>query len=220
VNQDPASPATPGPHDAIELDQAPAAVRPLGHAAPRQASWRPPEPPPTSWLQDNLGRVILYACLGAVAGGAWVWWTRPVVVPDLVLKDTAGQTAALSALHQDKPRLVLVFLVKGDRLSTYALTALKDLPPAKTETMAFLGLLMGPQAEAEAYAKDNAAPFPIYGLTDVQDPFAVQELVKKVGVSTMVMTGVYGGTVVVLDRRNRVVLKLQKEEIQDLGSRL
>jgi hypothetical protein len=200
----------------IELDQPSAPRRVPAPPAPR--TWTP-EPPPTSWLQDNLTRVVLWGILGAAALGGALWWYRPVTVPDLALKDTAGQTTTLYALRQGRPNLVVVFLLKGDSLSAYSMAALKDLQ-AQKPGLAFAGLYVGTQGDAEVYQKETEAPFPVYGLTDTRDPFAVQDLLKKVGVTTMVTTGIYGGTVVVLDRHNTLALRLQKEELKELRTKV
>jgi hypothetical protein len=187
---------------------------------PGPARWQPPPPPASSWLQDNLKPVLLAGVLGVLGLGGYLWWNRPVQIPDLALKDGAGQAATLTGLRQDKPRLLLVFLMKGDTLSRYALNALKELHGAKESSLAFVGLVMGSQAEAEAFRAETETPFPMYGLKDLQNPFQMRELFKKVGVDTIAYTGVYGGTVVVVDRENKVLLRLEKEGVQDLAGKL
>ena len=63
-------------------------------------------------------------------------------------------------------------------------------------------------------------PFAVYGLKDARDPFALQEILKKVGVSGWSGPGIYGGTVLLVDRRNHVRLRLEKEEVRELPARL
>jgi hypothetical protein len=206
----------------LDLPQAAAPRRPAPPVAPpRAAAWQPAPPPPaSSWLQDHLKTIVLAVALGGGGLGLYLWQNRPVAIPDLALKDAAGQLTTLSELRQEKPRLLVVFLMKGDTLSAFVLNALKELHPAREARMAFVGLVIGSQAEAEAYRAETNAPFPMYGLKDAQNPFQMRELFKKVGVDTIAYTGVYGGTVVVVDRENKVLLRMEKEGVQDLAGKL
>jgi hypothetical protein len=63
-------------------------------------------------------------------------------------------------------------------------------------------------------------PFPVYGLQDNKDPFLLQKLMKKVGTSDWLVHGIYGGTTFVLDDRNRILFKLEKEDVRKLPEKL
>jgi hypothetical protein len=219
VNEAGRIPGHGSPHAPIELDLGRSEAPPRTGAPSASARWGP-EPPESSWLQDNLRLVVLAGTLAVVSAGAYLWWNRPVVIPDLAWRDGAGQTVTLSALRQDKPKLLVVFLLRGCPLSRYSLDELKGLYGAKSRDLAFVGLLMGSQSDAEQFQKETETPFPVFGLNSVQDPYAVQELFKKVGVSTMATAAVYGGTVVVVDRGNKVLLRLEKEECRELKAKL
>jgi|GEM_PF-1896171 len=164
-------------------------------------------------LIHDHGRSLLVAGLALALGlyGLSVW-LRPVQLQELPLKDASGGTVSLADLHQGRPRLVLVFLVPGDPVTTFALDKLR---PLAAGDMAVAGLV-----EAQAFRQQADLPFPVHGLKDVADPFAVQDFIKKIGFSTIAYAGVYSGTVVVLDNRNRILLKLEKEEIRELDRRL
>ena len=211
------------PNSPIELDLPPARTTAPPQGPPRPEPWRPPPPPPpASWLQENLRTVAVLAVVGVIVLAGYLWFNRPVLIPDLALKDAAGQSTTLSGLREGKPRLLIVFLAKGDTFSTVALRTLKDAHGAKSSSMAFVGLVMGTQAEAEAFRAETEAPFPMYGLKDLlnQNPFEVRDLLKKVGTETIVAASISGGTVVVVDRENKVVLRLEKDDLKDLGAKL
>lgn len=158
--------------------------------------------------------------LAAVVLGGVCWWRRPVEVPSIALQDSEGQVVTLADMRGDKDGLLLVFLIPGCEVSRFSLTVVKDLHAAHSSAVAFAGLFFGNQATAERFRGAEEIPFPVYGLKDARDPFAVQELIKKVGVSGLTGAGVYGGTVVLLDSHQRVRLRLEKEEVRELAPKL
>jgi hypothetical protein len=164
----------------------------------------------------TIGVVLLIVVIEAV-----LWWTRPVTIPNLVLNDADGQPVKLSEMRQARSKaLVLVFLVANCPISRFAVTTLKQAYPQQSRDLSFAGFYFGTQADAERFRKAEDVPFPVYGLKDAQDPFALQEMTRKVGVSSMLVTGVYGGTVVVIDEENRIILRLEKEGVQKLAEKL
>jgi len=208
--------------------QGPMPLRPpVAGVAPGQAASAAGAPAPVDaappWLRlarAHGKRIALGALAAALLLGAVLWWTRPVSLPELVMKGPEGQSAGFVDMRQGKDHLLLVFLIPGCQVSLFSLSTLKDLFARFSGKVSFVGLLFGTEAEAVEYQEQNGVPFAVYGLKDARDPFALQEILKKVGVSGWSGPGIYGGTVVLVDRRNHVRLRLEKEEVRELPARL
>jgi peroxiredoxin len=215
------------PAPAPEAQPAPAPVAgplpfgPTGAMAPKPAPFAAGQPAAQGdWLHAHRKRLVAGGVFAALFVAATLWWTRPVKIPNLTLKDAIGQPVTLADMRQQKDTLLLVFFLQNCPVSRFALSTIKNVYPERSKDVSFAGLLFGNQVEAERFRNESQVPFPVYGLKDAQDPFALQELIKKVGVSSMLVTGVYGGTIVVVDDQNRVRLRLEKEDVRKLPEKL
>jgi len=175
------------------------------------------------WFETRRARYMGLGAAGAllllVLGGA-LWCNRPVRVPNVVMSDANGHAVTLDDMRGARPRLLVVFLLPGCSMSKFAADTIKAAFPDRSERIAFVGLFFGNQAQAGDYAKSMDLPFPVYGLQDNKDPFLLQELMKKVGTSDWLVHGIYGGTTFVLDDRNRILFKLEKEDVRKLPEKL
>jgi hypothetical protein len=223
--------ARPGDGPEIELGDVP----PPRPAPAPQVMLRPLPPPPrpafvapapqASSLGATFARISPRK-LGTLAGGVIVvllglWlWLRPTRLPDLVVADAEGHPLHLADLFQHHERLVLVFVVPGDQTSPFAMKTVKEQYAAKSGFLGFAGLYWGKQAEAEHYRTEADIPFPVYGLRDTPDPFAVQDFIHKAGVNSIVFKGVYGGTTVLVDEQRRVIFHLENDGLRELKDKL
>ena len=232
------------PPDSIELDIAPgtgpqASRAPSPVAVGVRAPSIAPSPRPAapvaaplpggfiddirSWFETRRARYIGLGAAGAllllVTGGV-LWCNRPVRVPNVVMADASGHAVTFDDMRGARPRLLVVFLLPGCSMSKFAADTLKAAYPDRSERTAFVGLFSGTQQQAVDFAKSIALPFPVYGLRDSMDPFLLQELMNKVGTSDWLVHGIYGGTTFALDDRNRILFKLEKEDVRKLPEKL
>jgi hypothetical protein len=156
--------------------------------------------------------------IGAVVG--LFLWLRPMTVPDLVVLGPEKAALHLDDLRDGHKKLLLVVVVPGDTMSRFAMTAAKEQYAAKSGFLAFAGLYVGKQADAERFRVEMDLPFPVYGLNDSPDPFSVQDFVKKIGISSFVSSGVYGGTTVLLNDQRVVLFRLEKDGVRTLRDKL
>ena len=176
-----------------------------------------------SWMTTRQSRLVALGALGilaiAVLTGV-LWCNRPVQVPDVVMADASGHPVTFTDMRGTQTHLLVVFLLPGCSMSRFAVDTLKEAYPLHAERMAFVGLFFGTQSDAERLGADLKIPFPVYGLKDSKDPFKVQELMTRIGTSDWLVNGIYGGTTIVLNDQNRVVFKLEKEEVRQLPKKL
>ena len=55
---------------------------------------------------------------------------------------------------------------------------------------------------------------------DVTDPYAAQEFYDKVRKAYGSYSGIYGGTIILLDQQNEMLFGLAQEEVRELPGRL
>jgi hypothetical protein len=221
-------PAAPGPAALGPAVLGPAAFGAAapGAAAPGPAAYGATAGPPAVRLQRRsfarTNWTILAAALLLVVGviGGGLWCTRPVRLPEIGMNDGEGKPVTFADMRRGKDKLLLVFVIPGCEISRFSLTTIKGLFPGSSGRVAFAGLAFTTQAEAQSFQAEQEVPFPVYGLRDSRDPFALQDVLKKVGASGLAGASIYGGTVVLLDQNNRVLLRLEKEEIRQLPEKL
>lgn len=165
----------------------------------------------------GLVTVLLVVGLGI---GAYVYFNRPLEIPDLVMKDADGGQVNLDDMLGDKEALLLVVLLPGCTLSRFSLEAVKAVHDRFADRLAVVGLLAGNNSQAQQYAEQQQVSFPVYGVRSAADPFAVNELIEKIGESGCGRATVRGGTVAVIDREHMMLLRLEGKEVRNLGEQL
>jgi peroxiredoxin len=156
-----------------------------------------------------------------VAGvGGYIYFSQPDEIPNITLKASNGRTVDLDAMHSNQEELLLVFLLPQCPISKFSLNLVKQHYPSYSANVAFVGLLFGKQDQAEKFKSDQLIPFPVYGLRDTTDPYAVNKLIDTVGTSQGTRSAVYGGTIVVVNTDHKVLFKLEKDEIRQLPDKL
>ncbi len=158
--------------------------------------------------------LILILLAGA---GVWLYLflNRPFELPRLKMKDAQGQVVELEQMYQGRENLLVVFVLPGCPISEFSLGMLKGLYPRFSEKVAFVGLIHGNYQTANEMREKFELPFPIYGLRDAADPFAVNALFEKVGGGRIT-----GGTVVVADGDRKAGIVLAGEDLIKLAEKL
>jgi hypothetical protein len=169
----------------------------------------------------NTKVLIAIGLIGLLlAVGALVYFRWPNPVPHFQVAGESGQPVEFEALFDDKDYMLVVFLLPSCQVSKFSSTIVNEQHAQFSDRMSFVGLIFGNYADGQKYAQGENLTFPVYGLKDAPDPFAVQELVKVVGKAHGLGSAVYGGTIVVLDRKGKIVFQLEKESVRDLPKRL
>jgi hypothetical protein len=73
---------------------------------------------------------------------------------------------------------------------------------------------------ADRMKRDQALGFPVVGLRAVTDPFAGQEFFDAVRKAYGGSSGVYGGTIILLDDQNQMLFGLSQGDVRELPDRL
>jgi hypothetical protein len=170
-------------------------------------------------LSTRTLAIIIGLCV-ATAGGYVIYLKWPKAIPAIVLQDTDGEAVDLQAMHEGKAKLVLVFLLPNCPISKFSLGLVREQHEKLADRFAFAGLFFGDQRGADQFAESEEIDFSVYGLRSAKDPFAVNELIQVVGSPHGSRTAVYGGTVVVVNSKGKIVLNLAKDEIRTLPKEL
>jgi len=140
--------------------------------------------------------------------------------PDLTFENAAGEQLDWSELREGKRHLLAAFLLPNCGMSEYSAELVNDLHGQYGDTIAFVGLAFGNAGVADRYKRDHALGFTVVGLRSVTDPYAGQEFFETVRKAYGSYSGVYGGTVVVLNAENEMVLGLSEKDVRELPDRL
>ncbi len=157
----------------------------------------------------RIALVVIVLALAGFAGYKYFW---PKTLPNIILKDSQGKTVDLVAMHGGKEKLVMVVIVDGCPISRFSLGVVQEQYKLHGARVAFAGLMVNNQADAEAFRTRNKLSFPIYGLRDAADPHLLNAFIKKVGSGGKI----WGGTVLVVDQKGTIELQLEKEEVKEL----
>jgi hypothetical protein len=163
--------------------------------------------------------LILLVVVGA-GFGVYKLLAPPEKAPDLSFEDAAGHTMDWTELREGKRHLLAVFLLPGCSLSEYSAELVSDLHEQYEDSVAFVGLAYGTAPLADQYKRDHALGFTVVGLRDVTDPYAGQEFFDTVRKAYGGSSGVYGGTIILLNAENEMLFGLAQGDVRELPERL
>ncbi len=163
--------------------------------------------------------LVVLVLVGAVFG-VYKLLSPPGKAPELVFETAAGETLGWTELREGKRHLLAVFLLPGCGLSEFSAGLVGDLHEQYGDSVAFVGLAFGTAPVADKMKRDHALGFPVVGLRAVTDPFAGQEFVDAVRKAYGTSSGVYGGTIILLNDQNEMVFGLAQGDVRELPDRL
>ena len=161
--------------------------------------------------------LVLLAGLGA---GVYFAFLQPTDLPELVLQDAEGNRVTSSQLRGDGEALLVTFLLPRCPLSKFTAELMTEQLENTSEAVVFAGLVFGNKDQAAELQQDWGLPFGCYGLRGAPDPLAVNELIDAVGFSHGSRKAVTGGTILLIDAENKLLFKLEKDEVRDLATKL
>lgn len=164
--------------------------------------------------------ILVVMVIAALGVGGYIYFTQPDEIPNIMLKTSDGRQVDLTAMHEGKAELLMVFLLPNCPISKFSLGLINQHYPKYSANIAFAGLFFGNQATAEQFKSAQQVPFPVYGIRDAVDPYAVNELIEAVGTSHGTRAAVYGGTIVTINEDRKVLFKLEKDEVRQLPEKL
>lgn len=164
--------------------------------------------------------ILIVLVIVAAGVGGYIYISQPDEIPNIMLKAADGRQVDLDAMHQGKEELLLIFLLPKCPISKFSLDLVKQHYPNYSANIAFAGLFFGNQSAAEGFKSSQEILFPVYGLRDAVDPYAVNELIDTIGTSHGTRSAVYGGTLVAVNTDRKVLFKLEKDEVRQLPDKL
>jgi len=164
--------------------------------------------------------ILAFMVIVALGVGGYVYFTQPDEIPNIMLKSSDGRQVDLAAMHAGKAELLMIFLLPNCPISKFSLGLVNQYYPNYSASIAFAGLFFGNQSTADRFKSDQQLPFPVYGIRDAVDPYAVNELIETVGTSHGTRAAVYGGTIVVVNEDRKVLFKLEKDDVKQLPEKL
>ena len=159
--------------------------------------------------------ILVGACFGA-----YKLLSPPEKAPELSFETAAGEALGWRDLRGGKRHLLAVFLLPNCSLSEYSAELVSDLHGQYGNSVAFVGLAFGTAPVADRMKRDQALGFPVVGLRAVTDPFAGQEFFDAVRKAYGGSSGVYGGTIILLDDQNQMLFGLSQGDVRELPDRL
>ena len=163
--------------------------------------------------------LFLLVFVGAVFG-LYKFLAPAGTAPELVFEDAAGQTVSLAELREGKSHLLAVFLLPNCSMSQFSADLVGNLHEEYEDSVAFVGLAYGNAAYADKLKRDQGLGFTVVGLRSVTDPYAGQEFFEAIKKAYGGSSGVYGGTIVMLNRENQMVFGLSQGDVRELPDRL
>ena len=160
-----------------------------------------------------IGVLVLLAAVGA---GLYFAVLKPVEIPELTLLNASGQRVTTAELRGDGEAILMVILLPNCPVSKYSAGLLTEQMNKTSLDVAFAGLVYGDRAGAAKLQRDWGLTFPCFGLKDAPDPLAFNALIEEVGTRRRVT----GGTILLLDSENKLLFKLENDEIKELADRL
>jgi len=167
-----------------------------------------------------MKQILVVLVLVGACFGVYKLLAPPEKAPELTFEDAAGQKLAWRDLREGKRHLLAVFLLPNCTLSEYSAKLLNDLQGQYADSIAFVGLAFGTASAADKMTRDHALGFPVVGLRAITDPFAGQEFFDAVRKAYGGSSGIYGGTIVLLNDQNEMVFGLAQGDVRELPDRL
>jgi hypothetical protein len=163
--------------------------------------------------------LVVLVLLGA-GFGMYKLLAPPEQAPALTFESTAGDTVGWAELREGKRHLLAIFLLPRCSMSEFSADLVNDLHGQYEDTVAFVGLAFGAAQVADRYKQDHGLGFNVVGLRTVTDPYAGQEFFDTVRKAYGSSSGVYGGTVILLNAENEMVFGLAQGDVRELPDRL
>ena len=163
--------------------------------------------------------LILLVLVGAVFG-VYKLLSPPEKAPELTFEDAAGEKIGWTELREGKRHLLAVFLLPGCSMSEYSVELVNDLHEQYGDSVAFVGLAFGTAPVADKFKRDHGLGFTVVGLRAVTDPYAGQEFFDTVRGAYGSYSGVYGGTIILLNAENEMLFGLAQGDVRELPDRL
>jgi hypothetical protein len=167
-----------------------------------------------------MKQILLVLVLVGACFGVYKLLSPPEKAPELAFETAAGEALGWRELREGKRHLLAVFLLPGCSLSEFSAGLVGDLHERYGDSVAFVGLAFGTAPVADMMKRDHALGFPVVGLRAVTDPFAGQEFFDTVRKAYGGSSGVYGGTIILLNDQNEMLFGLAQGDVRDLPDRL
>ena len=168
--------------------------------------------PSTGPLERVKALLPLLAFVGVLVGLA-SFALRAPAFPDLSLSVDAERTVKISQARGGKDQLVVALIKPGDPVSEKCVMLLKERIKTNERKAAFAAVVFTDPAGAEAFRLSHDLPYPVYSLDPPQNPVEFNSLVKTVGGYRSRFSG---GTVLVVDSKQRMVSKVDGRELENL----
>lgn len=165
-------------------------------------------------------KAVIVAILLAAAGLGVFFAMRPAEIPELVFSDQDGGSVSLSDIRGDTEGVLIVILIAKDPLSKFSAGILNEIYPEKSNFLSFVGVVFGDNRAASELKGALDIPFPCYGIRDSKDPTLWNKFLEKVGFAHGMTNAIYGGTMIMVDADNRVLFKLEQDEVKQLSEKL
>ncbi len=162
---------------------------------------------------ENKRELLSLAAILGVFGALAYFGFRSPEFPDVSLALDAETTVKVSQARGGKPKLVVALLIPGDPVSEKSVMLLKERFQANEAKAAFAAVLFSNSAAAETFRQTHDLPYPVYSLDPPQNPVEYNSLVKTVG---GFRSRFYGGTVLVVDSKQKMVSKIEGLELENL----
>jgi hypothetical protein len=165
-------------------------------------------------------QILWVFVLVGVVFGAYKLLSPPEQAPDLTFENAAGHSIGWTELREGKPHLLAVFLLPNCSMSEYSVELVRDLHEQYGDSVAFVGLAFGNASFADKFKRDHELGFSVVGLRAITDPYAGQEFFDSVRKAYGASSGIYGGTIILLNDRNQMMFGLAERDVRELPDRL
>ena len=167
-----------------------------------------------------MKQILTVLVLVGAGFGVYKLLSPPEKAPDLTFEDAAGDRMGWTELREGKRHLLAVFLLPGCSMSEYSAELLSDLYEQYADSVTFVGLAFGTAPFADKLKRDQALGFTVVGLRSVTDPYAGQEFFDAVRKAYGSFSGIYGGTIILLNAENEMLFGLAQGDVRELPERL
>ena len=161
--------------------------------------------------------VIFLAGIGFVIASSFV---KSPTIPDLTFADAEDNKITVDEILQENDYLLMVLLSDRDLYSKKAIQVLTELYPDYSESMEFLGLMIGGKSKAESLADEREIPFGVYAIRSGHDKMALNEFIEKAGRKGCVRSEIRTGDIVVVDFDREIVFTLKGDKLDEVGTEL